>query len=161
MSSRTKSNPRPGEPRYVSWRGELIAKLALARAGLIVQDAPAPQPFDLVASTPDGFYFLVEVNAYSSMHGRHRPVFDRSRDPYRWPVNTSILRAAGEVNLPVVLFVIDADREVGHYARLDRLPDRQPTTSVPLAANDDLSPEALTALVSELRQDWAVSRRPA
>jgi hypothetical protein len=164
MASRTKANPEPSEPRYVGWRGELIAKLALTRAGLVVQDAPAPQPFDFLASTPDGFYFLVEVKAYSSMHGGHRPVFDGSRNPYRWPVETSLLRAAGEVNLPVVLFVVDADREVGHYARLDRLPSPnrdQRTTFVSLAADRDLSPEALAALVSELRQDWAVSLRPA
>jgi len=166
MSSRTnaKANPGPKEPRYVPWRGELIAKLALARAGLLVQDPPPPQPFDLLAATPDGFYFLVEVKAYSSMHRGHRPVSDRSRNPYRWLVETSVLRAAREVNLPVVLFVIDADREVGHYARLDRLPPPsrdERTRFVSLAADRDLSPEALAALVSELRQDWAVSRRPA
>ena len=75
-----------------------------------------------------------------------------------------MLREAGEVNLPVVLFVIDADGEVGHYARLDRPPRStrdQRTTFVSLAADRNLSPEALAALVSELRQDWAVSRRPA
>jgi len=66
-----------------------------------------------------------------------RAVVDRSRDEYRWPVETSVLRAAGEVNLPAVLFVIDADRETGHYARLDRLPRpsrEQRTAFVPLAA---------------------------
>jgi hypothetical protein len=144
--------------------GELIAKLALARAGLVVQEAPAPERFDFLASTPDGFYFLVEVKAYSSIHGGRRPVLDPSSNLYRWPVETSILQAAAEVNLPVVLFVIDADREVGHYARLDRLPrqnDDQRTTSVRLAADRDLSPGALAALVSDLRKDWAQSRRPA
>jgi hypothetical protein len=164
MSSRTKASPQPSEPPYVPWRGELIAKLALARAGLVVQDAPVPEPFDLLASTPDGFYFLVEVKAYSSMHGRHGPEPDRPGGLYQWPVETSLLRAAGEVNLPAVLFVIDADRETGHYARLHRLPRHghdQRTTFVALAADHDLSPEALAALVSELRTDWAVSRRPA
>jgi hypothetical protein len=159
-----KATPEPTQPRYVPWRGELIARLALARAGLVVQDAPASQPFDILASTPDGFYFLVEVKAYSSMHGGHEPVFDRPHGEYHWPVEASVLRAAGEVNLPAVLFVIDADRETGHYARLDRPPrssrDKR-TTFVSLAANRDLSPEALAALVSELRNDWAVSRRPA
>src|SRR5437867_1526001 len=148
MSSRTnaKANPGPKEPRYVRGRGERIAKLARARAGLPVQDPPPPQPFDLLAATPDGFYFLVEVKAYSSMHRGHRPVSDRSRNPYRWLVETSVLRAAREVNLPVVLFVIDADREVGHYARLDRLPPPsrdERTRFVSLAADRDLSPEAL------------------
>jgi hypothetical protein len=166
MSSRTKATAAPKEPRYVGWRGELIAKLALTRAGLVVQDAPPtpPEPFDLLASTPDGFYFLVLVKPYSSMHGGRRPEFDRSHDQSRWPVESSVLRAAGAVNLPAVLFVIDADREVGHYARLDRLPHSsrdQRTTFVSLSAERDLSPIALAALVSELRQDWALARRPA
>lgn len=164
MSSRANTKPKPTEPGYVAWRGELIAKLALTRAGLIIQDASPPQPFDLLVSTPDGFYFLVEVNAYSSMHGGRRPVFNGSSDQYQWPLETSVLRAAGEVNLPVVLLVIDADREVGHYARLDHLapPSRdQRTAPISLAADRDLSAGALAALVSELRQDWAVSRRPA
>jgi hypothetical protein len=79
-------------------------------------------------------------------------------------VDASLLRAAGEVNLPVVLFVIDADGEVGHYARLDRLPPPprdQRTPFVRLTPYHDLSPASIAALVSELRQDWAVSRRPA
>ena len=164
MASRTNANPQRKGPRYVPWRGELIARLALARAGLAVQDAPPPQPFDLLASTADGFYFLVEVDAYSSMHGEHQPVVSEPHGESRWPVHASVLRAAADVNLPVVLFVVDADREVGHYVRLDRLPPAtrdQRTTSVTLAADRELSPDALAALVSELRQDWAVSRRPA
>ena len=164
MAVRTKATPEPNEPRYVPWRGELIARLALTRAGLTVQDEPAPEPFDLLAGTRDGFYLLVEVKAYSSMHSRHRPVFDESRDQYRWPVETTLLRAAWEVNVPVVLFVVDADREVGHYARLDRLPrpDRdQRSMFVLLSPERDLSPRAIATLVSELRQEWSVSRRPA
>jgi hypothetical protein len=166
MSSRVKASPKHNHqpPPYVGWRGELIARLALTRAGLAVQDAPAPQPFDLLASTPDGFYFLVEVCAYSSIHGAPRPAFDQSRDRQRWTVDPSLLRAVTEVNLPVVLFVVDADRELGHFARLDHLPrpnrDRG-TTFVLLTADQNLSPNALAALVSGLRQDWAVSRRPA
>jgi hypothetical protein len=163
MSSQATANPQPGEPRYVSWRGELIARLALTRAGLVVQDAP--RPFDLLAHT-DGFYFLVEVKAYSSMRGHRRPLVGPSADEQRWPLETSVLRAAGQVNLPVVLFVVDADREVGRHARLDRVPPPPPsrdqrTTFISLPADRDLSPKALTDLVSELRQDWAVSRRPA
>lgn len=160
----TKAKRKSKAPRYVGWRGKLIAELALTRAGLIVQDAPLPQPFDLLASTPDGFLFLVEVKAYSSIHGGKRPTFDRSRNLDSWPVERSVLRAAAEVNLPVVLFVIDADTEVGHYARLDRLPRPsrdQRTTLVPLSSDRDLSPDSLTALVPELRRDWATSRRPA
>lgn len=164
MASRTKASPERKEPRYIGWRGELIAKLVLTRAGLVVQDVPPPQPFTFLASTPDGFYLLVKVAAYSSMHGIRQPVFDGVHDQYRWPVEASVMRAAGDVNLPVVLFVIDADREVGHYARLDRLPRPtrgQRTTSVFLAADRDLSPNALAALISELRRDWALARRPA
>ena len=168
MSSRTNANPKPREPRYVGWRGDLIAKLALARAGLAVAETPPP-PFDLLASTPDGFYFLVEVNAYSSMHASHRPMRGRpmrgrSGNQKRWPVEASLLRAAREVNLPVVLFVIDADTEAGRYARLDRLPPAAAglrATLVTLAPDRDLSPAALARLVSELQQDWAVSRQPA
>lgn len=166
MASQTKAKPepKPNEPFYVGWRGDLIARLALARAGFDVKDAPVPEPFDLLAATPDGFYFLVKVNAYSSMHGGRGPTFNRPRDEYRWPVGPAVLRAAGDVNLPAVLFVIDADREVGHYARLDRLPrpdHGQRTTSVSLAAGRNLSREAIATLVSKLRQDWAASRRPA
>ena len=163
MSGQKRSDPTPGERRYVAWRGELVARLALTRAGLAVQDAPPPQPFDLLASTADAFYFLVEVKAYSSMHASRPPAPD-SRRPFQWPVDASILRAVGEVNLPVVLFVVDADREVGHYARLDRLPRaarEQRTPFVLLTPERDLSPDALAALVSELRHDWAASRRPA
>ena len=161
MSSRTKAKPPPNGPPYVEWRGRLIAKLALTRAGLVVQDAPPPQPFDLLASTPDGVYFLVEVEAYSSMHGGRRPVFDPPGEPRRWPVDPSLLLAAGNGNLPVVLFVVDADLEVGHYARLDRADRDQRTPAVSLAADRDLSPTALAALVAELRKDSAVSRRLA
>jgi hypothetical protein len=164
MSSPAKANPERKEPRYVGWRGELIAKLVLTRAGLVVQDAPAPQPFTFLASTPDGFYFLVEVKAYSSMHGGRRPVLAGLDNQSQWLVEAAIVRAAGEVNLPVVLFVIDADGEVGYYARLDRLvrPTRgQRTAFVSLAGDRDLSPNALTALVAELRQDWTAARRPA
>lgn len=163
MSSRTKPHPKPSEPRYVSWRGELIAKLALARAGLVVRETP-PTPFDLLVSTPDGFYFLVEVDAYSSMHARHHPVRGRLGSQAQWSVEASLLRAARDVNVPVVLFVIDADSEAGHYARLDRLPppgaDLRPKL-VTLPPDCDLSPPALARLVAELQQDWAVSRQPA
>ena len=94
MSSRTKTSPERKEPRYVAWRGELIAKLALTRAGLAVQDAPEAQPFTFLASTPDGFYFLAEVKAYSSMHGGRRPVFEPSADQSRWAaVISSLVRA--------------------------------------------------------------------
>ena len=165
MSNRTKAKPEPNESHYVGWRAELIAKLALTRAGLIVQDAPAPHPFDLLVSTPDGLYFLVETVGYSSMHGnRHGPSIGRSAAPLRWLVDASVLRAAAQVNLPSVLFVIDADREVGHYARLDRLPPPDPnqrTLSIALTPERDLSPAALAVLVSELRQDKSASRRPA
>jgi hypothetical protein len=164
MSSRTKTKPEPHEQGYIGWRGELIAKLALTRAGLVVPDAPTPEPFDLLASTHDGFYFLVEVKAYSSMHGNHGPAFGESRQQQQWPVDSSTLRATEEVNVPVVLFIIDADREIGHYARLDRLPRparNQRTTSVPLVADHDLTPTALVRLVAELRQDRSASRRPA
>lgn len=164
MPSQTKAKPKHDEPRYVEWRGILIAKLALTRAGLAVQDPVPPQPFDILASTHDGFYFLIEVGAYSSLHGKRQPVSDPSGQELRWPVESALLLAAAEVNLPVVLFVIDADRETGHYARLDRLPslDRNKRiTSVPIAANRDLGPQSLAALLAELRRDWAVSRRPA
>ena len=163
MVSRAKSKPQPDQPPYTPWRGKLIAKLALVQAGLTVQDAAAPPPFDLLASTPDGFYLLAKVDAYSSMHGRE-PTPNGSPDGYQWPVDASLLRAAADVNLPVVLFVVDADREVGHYARLDRLPrskNEPRTTHVPLAPNRNLAPQAISALVAELRDDWAVSRRPA
>ena len=164
MSSQTKARPQPNEQHYVEWRAELIAKLALTRAGLIVQDAPAPQPFDLLVSTPGGLYFLVETAGYSSMHSRRGPRIDRSNAPLRWPVDVSVLQAAAQVNLPAVLFVIDADREVGHYVRLDRLPppnSNQRTTSVALTADRDLTPAAIAALVSELHHDRSASRRPA
>jgi hypothetical protein len=158
------AKPKRNEPPYVGWRGELIARLVLTRAGLVVQDAQAPQPFDLLASTPDGFYLLVKVKAYSSMHSGRRPQFDGSHNEVRWPVEASVLRAAGEENVPAVLFVIDADREVGHYARLDAVSrsagDRR-APSVPLTADHDLTTEALAALIAELRQDWALSRQPA
>ena len=159
MPGRTESNRKPKEPRYVPWRGRLIAELALTRAGLLVQEVP--EPFDVLASTPDGFYFLLKVTAYSSMHGGHGAGFDGSSDTYPWPVEPPVLRAAEDVNLPVVLFVIDADREVAYYARLDRLPRRDQRTNATLTADRDLSPAALADLVSELRQDWAASRRPA
>ena len=129
-----------------------------------MQDEPPPQPFDLLASTRDGFYVLVEVSAYSSMHGRHLAESNGTRGQYRWQIETSVLRAALEVNVPVVLFVIDADREFGHHARLDRLPRPgrdQRTIPVSLSADRNLSPESLAGLVSDLRRDWAVSRRPA
>lgn len=66
MASQTKGHLKAGkanEPPYVGWRGELIARFALTLARLVVQDAPPPQPFDLIAATADGFYFLVEVSA--------------------------------------------------------------------------------------------------
>jgi hypothetical protein len=163
MPNPTKANPKPGEPRYVSWRGELIAELALTRAGLTVQDAP-PRPFDFLVSTPDGFYFLVDVKAYSSMHGRNPPAFDKALGRHRWPVEASLLRAVGEVNLPAVLLVVDADREVGHYARLDRVPGGdadERAAFVWLVKDRDLSPESLAGMVAELRHDWAATRRPA
>ena len=156
----TKSKRQPVQPPYALWRGRLIAKLALVRAGLTVQDAAAPQPFDLLASTPDGFYFLGKVDAYSSMHGR-QPTPNGSPDGYRWPVEASVLRAAADVNLPVVLFVVDADREVGHYARLDRPRREQQTEGVSLTSNRNLAPESISALVTKLREDWGVTRRPA
>jgi hypothetical protein len=159
MPSQLKTH-RPHEPGYLSWRGELIARLALSRAGLVVQDAPS-QPCDVLASTPDGFYFLVEVDAYSTMHSARRPTFDRSHKEYRWPVEKSVMRVATEVNLPVVLFVVDADTEAGYYARLDRLDPQQQKNFVSLDEQRDISPESLNTLVSELREDWAVCRRPA
>ena len=77
---------------------------------------------------------------------------------------TQIFADGEGATAPVVLFVVDADREVGRYARLDRQPppggDKR-TTPVPLAMDRDLSPKAIAALVSELRQTWAVSRRSA
>jgi hypothetical protein len=163
MPSQTKSSTEPIEPAYVAWRGELIARFALARAGLVLQDAPK-EPFELLASTPDGFLFFIKVKSYSSMHGRRGPTFGKTRLEYRWPVDVSILQAAAAVNVPVVLFVIDADSEAGHYARLDQLPTRasgQQKSFVCLTDDRNLSAESINRLVSELRRDSSVSRRPA
>jgi hypothetical protein len=163
MASQTKRVPEATKPAYVAWRGELIAKFALVRAGLSLQPAPK-EPFDLLASTPDGFLFFVVVKSYSSMHGRRGPTFGPSRHEYRWPVDVSILQAAGTVNVPVVLFVIDSDSEAGHHARLDHPPTRtsgQQKTFVSLTADRNLSAGSINKLVSELRRDSSVSRRPA
>jgi hypothetical protein len=114
--------------------------------------------------TADGLFFLVEVKSWSSMHGIRKPALDRSRNEYRWPVEASVRRAVAEVNLPVVLFVIDADSETGYYARLDRLPrpnGDEKTLFIPLTPERDLSPQSIQALVGELRQESAASQRLA
>lgn len=157
MPSGTKAKPRPGEPSYVGWRGELVARLTLARAGLAVQDAPTGGPFDLLASTEDGVYFLVEVKAYSSMHGGMGGEGDG-----RWPVEAELVRAAGEANVPAVLFVVDADREVGYWARLDGVAEGGGRRAfVRLTGERDLSAEGLAGLVEDLRTEREAKRRPA
>jgi hypothetical protein len=108
-------------PKYVHWRGELLAQLALSRVpSLVVYQSPEQHEYDFLVSTQTGFCFFVEVQAFSSIHERIRNV--DTVDELRWRIRKELVQRANESRSPVILFLFDADTDHGRFLRLDTLP---------------------------------------
>ena len=107
-------------PRYLDWRGELLAKLALSRLpGITVVPQPMNGRFDFEVAAGTKVRTLLEVKSFSSIREKIREI--ESIQQLRWRVPTTFLRNAQSVRCPVVLFVFDADTGHGRYLRVDNI----------------------------------------
>lgn len=155
---RTSVEVKTTGPAYLSWRGALLAELALARVpGLIVhkrpERSPSELPYGFLAATENGLCFFVDVKAFSSMHLGLEAV-DRIGD-LRLSLEADAIRRARESLSPVVLFLFDADGEHGRYLRLDTLPvpssvTHRVTVRFPIEAT--LTTENLENLIAVLQR---------
>jgi hypothetical protein len=144
------------EPNYVGWRGELLARMALARIpGLIANEPPKGAvmdvPYDFVVVADRGFCFLVEVKAYSSARRKLNAVADEP--DLRWSLSADLIRRARRSQTPIFLFLFDADTEHGRFLRLDTLPEPKPGTShvvVDLPISQTIDPQRLLNAIAEL-----------
>jgi hypothetical protein len=143
----------PGGPEYVGWRSRILAELALARVPeLTVFKDPPGQEYELVAATDDGLFFQVGVRGFSSFRTRSERI--EAIPELRWPVPAREVRRARRTLSPVVLFLFDADRDHGRYARLDVLPAPArgaKSVTVSFAVSDVLTRDGVERLVTELR----------
>jgi hypothetical protein len=146
----------PTGPRYLVWRGALLAELALARVPeLVVSKLASNGHFDLghdfLVAGPHGVCFFVKVQAFSSMASKLREVAEISE--LRCPVAATTIRAARDSRTPVILFLFDADTDHGRFLRLDTLPDPDANSSnvmVRLPATQSITRESLEELIGEL-----------
>jgi hypothetical protein len=143
----------PGGPEYVGWRSRILAELALARVPeLTVFKDPPGQEYELVVATDDGLFFQVGVRGFSSFRTRSERI--EAIPELRWPVPAREVRRARRNLSPVVLFLFDADRDHGRYARLDVLPAPArgaKSVTVSFAVSDVLTRDGVERLVTELR----------
>jgi hypothetical protein len=119
----------PTTPSYVSWRGQLLTELALARLPeLTVHARPerpvSDLPYDFLVVAEYGLCFFVVVRAFSSFHLGIRDV--STLPELRCPVDADLVRRARASRSPCVLFLFDADTDHGRYLRLDTLPAPAP-----------------------------------
>ena len=144
------------EPHYVAWRGELLARMALARIpGLIVNELPKDAAtdyfYDFVVVADRGFCFFVEVKAYSSVRRKGNGVADET--DLHWSVSADMIRRARRSQTPVFLFLFDADTEHGRFLRLDTLPAPKPDAShvvVDLPIAQTIDPQRLSNAIAKL-----------
>lgn len=158
MSGNSKSTGSDGEPQYIGWRGELLAKLALSRLGNVTifepgQPGPssAAHDFDLVVMTADALTFLVEVKAFSSIkRGVSNP---ENQEWLDFDVPTSILKRAREAQSPVVFFLFDADTEHGRFMRIEDIPfsSSKHVQRVRFPIQNTITTASLNLLVREMR----------
>jgi hypothetical protein len=95
------------EPNYVAWRGELLARMALARIpGLIVNELPkdtvTDHSYDFVVVADRGVCFFVEVKAYSSVRRKRDDVAEET--DLHWSLSADIICRARRSQTPVFLF---------------------------------------------------------
>src|SRR5260370_24245854 len=119
-------------PRYVGWRGELLAEVAVAGLSDVVVTNLASNGHvdlgeDFVVVAPQGLCFFVQVKAFSSLDLKINNV--ASIPELRFPVDARLVRAARQSRTPVILFLFDADTDHGRYLRLDTLPEPEPNRS--------------------------------
>jgi hypothetical protein len=144
-------------PSYLSWRGELLAELALARVpGLVVYKRPdrppSELPYHFLVTTEHGFCFFVEVRAFSSMRLDVADV--ETVGELRWSVDADLVRHARESLSPVLLFLFDADSDHGRYLRLDTLPapvSEAHRLTVRLPVEHTINKENLEKLIADLQ----------
>jgi hypothetical protein len=150
------SNTTPQEatiagPDYVHWRGELLAQLALSRVpSLTVYQSPAQHEHDFLVSTPRGFCFFVDVQAFSSIQQKMRNSDEVVE--LRWRIRKELVRRAKESRSPVVLFLFDADTDRGRFVRLDTLSATPsgPFQTIRFPIRNIISKSRLEELIQEL-----------
>jgi hypothetical protein len=143
------------DPEYVSWRGELLAQLALSRVpSLTVYQSQAQNEYDLLVSTERGFCFFVEVKAFSSTRHRIRDI-DTVHE-LRWQVSKQLVQRASESRSPVVMFLFDADTDHGRFLRLDTLRPMRVNgdlQTVRFPINNVITKARLEEFIKELESD--------
>lgn len=108
-------------PAYVGWRAELLAELALARVPeFIVLKSKDDLPFDFIVTTKDGLCFFVEVKSFSSLREEGNP---KEATSLQFRADSDVVRNARRSLNPVILFLVDADRDHGRFLRLDTQPE--------------------------------------
>jgi hypothetical protein len=142
-------------PDYLGWRGELLARLALARVpGLTAVKVEGDEPgWDFLAATPQGLCFFIEVEAFSSLQ-RHLNGVEAAEE-LRWHVDAEHVRRARASRSPVVLFLFDADTDHGRFLRLDTLAAPAAgakTQTVRLPRANIITREGIEKLVAELQK---------
>ncbi len=130
----------------------LLAELALARIpGLIVTKAPIDLAFDFLVATEQGVCFFVVVKAFSS--SRHHLAAWRADEEWKWKLDAETVRHARESRNSFLLFVFDADTDLGRFLRLDTLPEPNPEDSivrVRLPAENVINKENLEAIIAAI-----------
>ena len=112
-------------------------------------------------ATPRGTCFFIRVKAFSSL--QLRIVKDEATSPWRWSLDADLLRHVVESRSPFVLFVFDADTDLGRFLRLDSLPSPGPdvrTLNVVIPASNSLDKDGLSGLVSSLDAEDRGGPRP-
>ncbi|HEX8450905.1 MAG TPA: hypothetical protein VF647_02345 [Longimicrobium sp.] len=100
----------------------------------------------------DGLFFQVGVRGFSSFRIKAERI--DTIPELRWPIAAGEVRRARRNLSPVVLFLFDADRDHGRYARLDVLPAPArgaKSVTVSFRVSDVLTREGVERLVADLR----------
>lgn len=140
------------DPRYVSWLGEVLTRLALSRMeGWVIEEQPLDGHFDFGVVTDTGKRFLIEVKAGSSLRGRFSDM--ATADNVRYRLDKRVLERASSQEQPTVLFLFDVDTEAGRYLILKDFDSKGDSASSPVVSlpkSNLISTSALKQLAVDL-----------
>jgi hypothetical protein len=116
-----------------------------------VYAGPLQGRYDFLAMADEVVSFFVKVKAFSSMKRRVHGI--ESVQQLRWRIPTRLILDAHKSQIPVVLFLFDADTGHGRYLRLDTIKVTMPGAvlqTVRLPVGNTISEKGLSLLIEEL-----------
>ncbi len=136
-----------GDPGYLGWRAELLARLALSRLdnAVIVERGPGDGFFDFELRVGSKTIPVV-VRAFSSFQKSRES--QRNLNNFTWDIDWRLTTRITTAGSPAILMMFDVDSEEGRAARIDGVEAH--LNSVILDARQVISKASLQDLVASI-----------